>query len=80
MIVADNTFVGLMNKLETLHLFNTPFPKMEAHGTRFEYQDFVINLSIVNQSQTTKGVVLEVNTIDHRHFTSVRMINDRVFL
>ncbi|CAF4910544.1 unnamed protein product, partial [Rotaria socialis] len=26
----------------------------------FEYQDFIINLGIVNQSQTTKGLILEV--------------------
>lgn len=64
MVVADNTFVALMNKLKTLRLFETRMPKMEARGTRFEYQDFVINLSTVNQSQTTKGIILEVKIID----------------
>jgi hypothetical protein len=36
---------------------------MEARGTRLEYQDFVINLATVNQTQTTKGLVLEVNNL-----------------
>ncbi len=61
MLVADNTFIALMNKLKTLRAFETRLPKMEARGTRLEYQDFVINLGTVNQSQTTKGLILEVN-------------------
>ncbi|CAF3176071.1 unnamed protein product [Rotaria socialis] len=60
MLVADNTFVALMNKLKTLRAFEIRLPKMEVRGTRFEYQDFIINLGIVNQSQTTKGLILEV--------------------
>ncbi|CAF0751519.1 unnamed protein product [Adineta steineri] len=60
MLVADNTFIALMNKLKTLRAFETRLPKMEARGTRLEYQDFVINLGTVSQSQTTKGLVLEV--------------------
>ena len=61
MLVADNTFVALMNKLKTLRGFDVRLPKMEAKGTRLEYQDFVINLGTVSQSQTTKGLILEVN-------------------
>lgn len=61
MLVADNTFHALMTKLKTLRVFETRLPKMEARGTRLEYQDFVINLASVNQSQTTKGLILEVN-------------------
>ena len=63
MLVADNTFIALMNKLKTLHAFELRPPKMEARGTRLEYQDFVINLAIVNQGQTTKGLILEVNRL-----------------
>jgi hypothetical protein len=63
MLVADNTFIGLMNKLRTLRVFEARLPKMEARGTRLEYQDFVINLATVNQTQTTKGLVLEVNNL-----------------
>jgi hypothetical protein len=62
MLVADNTFIALMNKLKTLRAFEVRLPKMEARGTRLEYQDFVINLGTVSQSQTTKGLVLEVDT------------------
>jgi hypothetical protein len=61
MLVADNTFIGLMNKLKTLRAFETRLSKMEARGTRLEYQDFIINLGTVNQTQTTKGLILEVN-------------------
>lgn len=60
MLVADNTFFALMNKLKTLRAFDTRLQKMEARGTRLEYQDFVINLGTVNQSQSTKGLILEV--------------------
>jgi hypothetical protein len=63
MLVADNTFIALMNKLKTLRVFEVRLPKMEARGTRLEYQDFVINLATVNQTQTTKGLVLEVNNL-----------------
>jgi hypothetical protein len=42
---------------------------MEARGTRLEYQDFVINLGTVNQSQTTKGLILEVN-----YFSYIKII------
>ena len=62
MLVADNTFIALMNKLKTLRAFEVRLPKMEARGTRLEYQDFVINLGTVNQSQTTKGLILEVSS------------------
>jgi hypothetical protein len=61
MLVADNTFIALMNKLKTLRAFEIRLSKMEARGTRLEYQDFVINLGTVNQTQTTKGLILEVN-------------------
>ncbi|CAF0778045.1 unnamed protein product [Rotaria sordida] len=60
MLVADNTFIALMNKLKTLRAFEIRLQKMEARGTRLEYQDFLINLGTVNQSQTTKGLILEV--------------------
>lgn len=63
MLVADNTFLALMNKLKTLRAFEVRLPKMEARGTRLEYQDFVINLATVNQTQTTKGLILEVNKL-----------------
>jgi len=63
MLVADNTFTALMIKLKTLRAFETRLSKMEARGTRLEYQDFVINLATVNQTQTTKGLVLEVNNL-----------------
>lgn len=63
MLVADNTFTALMNKLKTLHVFDIRLPKMEARGTRLEYQDFIINLATVNQSQTTKGLILEVHDL-----------------
>jgi hypothetical protein len=69
MLVADNTFIALMNKLKTLRAFETRLPKMEARGTRLEYQDFVINLGTVNQSQTTKGLILEVN-----YFSYIKII------
>ena len=61
MLVADNTFIALMNKLKTLRAFETRLPKMEARGTRLEYQDCVIYLVTVIQSQATKGLILEVN-------------------
>jgi hypothetical protein len=61
MLVADNTFTALMGKLKNLRVFDIRSPKMEARGTRLEYQDFIINLATVNQSQTTKGLILEVN-------------------
>lgn len=60
MLVADNTFIALMNKLKTLRAFEIRIPKMEARGTRLEYQDFIINLSTVTQNQSTKGLILEV--------------------
>ena len=66
MLVADNTFIALMNKLKTLRAFEVRLPKMEARGTRLEYQDFVINLGTVNQSQTTKGLILEVSSSTSR--------------
>jgi len=60
MLTADNTFIALMNKLKTLRAFEQRLPKMEARGTRLEYQDFIINLSTVTQNQVTKGLILEV--------------------
>jgi len=59
-IVADNTFVTLMNKLKTLKAYDTRLPKMDSKGTRFEYQDFVINIGTVSQAQNAKGLILEV--------------------
>ena len=71
MLVADNTFIALMNKLKTLRAFDVRLPKMEARGTRLEYQDFVINLGTVNQSQTTKGIILEVRILLRRQTSSI---------
>ncbi len=71
MLVADNTFLALMNKLKTLRAFETRLSKMEARGTRLEYQDFVINLATVNQTQTTKGLILEVTDFSLSQFLNL---------
>lgn len=60
MLVADETFVRLMNQMKCLNAFATSQSNMIARGSRLEYQDFIINLSTVTQSQTAKGVILEV--------------------
>ena len=79
MLVADNTFIALMNKLKTLHVFDIRLSKMEARGTRLEYQDFIINLATVNQSQTTKGLILEVFHLLSLHFDSSSIYLGRLF-
>jgi hypothetical protein len=60
-----------MNKLKTLRAFETRLSKMEARGTRLEYQDFVINLATVNQTQTTKGLILEVTDFSLSQFLNL---------
>ncbi|CAF0926534.1 unnamed protein product [Adineta ricciae] len=60
MLVADNTFIALMDKLKALRVFDVRLSKTRVRGTRLEYQDFVINLGTVSQTETTKGLVLEV--------------------
>ena len=61
MLVADESFVRLMNQMKALNAFTTSQSNMLARGLRLEYKDFIINLSTVTQSQTAKGVILEVN-------------------
>ena len=61
MLVADESFVRLMNQMKALNAFTTSQSNMIARGLRLEYKDFIINLSTVTQSQTAKGVILEVN-------------------
>lgn len=61
MLVADNTFIALMDKLKALRVFDVRLSKTRVRGTRLEYQDFVINLGTVSQMEATKGLVLEVN-------------------
>lgn len=78
MLVADNTLISLMNKLKTLKAFEIRLPKMEVKGTRLEYQDFVINLGTASQSQTTKGIILEVEMKNVRSEKS--FANSVVFL
>ena len=65
MLVADNTFIALMDKLKALRVFDVRLSKTRVRGTRLEYQDFVINLGTVSQMETTKGLVLEVNPLLH---------------
>lgn len=61
MLLADCTFVDLLQKLSFLGIFPNRPIKTEAKGSRLEFQDFFINLSTVHQSQTTKGIILEVD-------------------
>ena len=60
LLIADNTFIDLMNKLRTLSVFKIRSSKMEARGFQFQYKDFLIHLSTVYQSQISKGIILEV--------------------